>query len=94
MSHVIFFVLYSIYFYFSLFFLSIVYSATTGGAGRDATGPARAAQQHGTEQGGRRAGRGGRRVSCRSKEGGGQRQGAGASKVLKRLGDQTTERGT
>ena len=56
--HFILFVLYSIYFFFSLFFFSIVYSATTDGTGRDATGPARALQQHGMGQGGRRAGKG------------------------------------
>ena len=49
-----------------------MYSTTIGGAGRDATGPARATQQHGTGQGNRRAGIRGRRVGCRSKEGGGR----------------------
>ena len=48
-------------------FVSIVYSTTTGKAGRDVMlGPTRAAQQRGTGQGGRRGGRGGRRVGCRS----------------------------
>ena len=51
--HVTLFVLYSIYFFFSLVFISIVYSATAGGTGRDAMGTARAARQHGTGQGGR-----------------------------------------
>ena len=37
------FVLHSICFFFSLFFFSIVYSTTTGGAGRGRTGPTRAA---------------------------------------------------
>ena len=46
-------------FFFSLFLFSIVYSTTTDEAGRDATGPARAAQQHGTGRGGRREERGG-----------------------------------
>ena len=49
--NVISFVLYSIYFFFSLFFFSIVYNTATGGAGWDATGPVRAAQQHGTGEG-------------------------------------------
>ena len=53
------FVLCSVYFFFSLFFFSIVYSTTSGRVGRNVTGPSRVAQQRRTGQGGRWAGRGG-----------------------------------
>ena len=84
------FVLYSIYyFFFSLFFFSVVYSTTTGGARRDATGPARAAQQHGTGQGGRRAGRGG----LREEVGGGRERGEQGTKTAGWLDDREGDLG-
>ena len=52
------FVLRSICFFFSLFFFSIVYSTTTGGAGWDATGPTREAIETQDETGGETTGRG------------------------------------
>ena len=57
------FVLYSVHFFFSLFFFSIVYSAATGRAGWNVMGPADAggaATQHRTR--GQAGGRGGRRA--------------------------------
>ena len=67
-------------------FFSIVYSTTTGRAGRGVPGQTQEAQQHEMGQGGRRARKGGRRAGCRSKEGVRQRRGTGTGRGLRLLG--------
>ena len=79
--HVMLFVLYSIYsFFFSLFFFSVVYSTTTGGAGQGATDRRGRHSNTGRDKEADEREEEVERLGWRSKGGGGRRRGEGRSR--------------
>ena len=79
--HVMLFVLYSIYsFFFSLFFFSVVYSTTTGGAGRGATDRRGRHSNTGRDKEADEREEEVERLGWRSKGGGGRRRGEGRAR--------------